>query len=530
MSPKSNTLAERAGGLVIAGFDGKTAQSAPLDVLSALAGVILYARNLESAAQAAALTEELQDAATAAGAPPLIVAIDEEGGTVSRLAGFGTTMPAAMCLGATFDPGVTRGVYRAIGEELAAIGVTLDFAPVADTNTNPDNPVIGVRSFGETNGVAQHVEAAIEGLHDAGVHATAKHFPGHGDATVDSHIGLPVIEHDLARLRDVELVPFRAAIEAGVDAIMTAHVALPLIDPSGTPATLSHAILTTLLRDELGFEGVVFTDCMQMQAIAGSCGPGEAAVAAIAAGADLVAFSSSMGAARAAVAALREAIASGRLDARSVERSLARVDALRTAAKPRNRALDIAAVGGEEHRGVALAAARKGVTLVRDPAGSLPLDLHAGQRIFLVQFAGAPGTPAESTGKQSTHFGKLLAAGPARVQEQLRSLDPAGHEYKQLLMAAGTADVLIAVTRRAWAHRLQAQAVEDLALAGKPVVVVAAREPYDANVAPSNAAVIATYGDDDASMEAAADVLLGKRAAEGHLPVSLGAPASSPAQ
>jgi beta-N-acetylhexosaminidase len=426
-----------------------------------------------------------------------------------------------MALGAAASVDVTRIAYRTIGEELSALGITLDFAPVADVNTNPQNPVIGVRSFGDDpRRVAEHVRAAIGGLHDAGVASAAKHFPGHGDASVDSHHELPAIERDASQLRGVEFVPFRAAIAAGVDAIMTGHLALPLVDPSGAPATMSRVLLTDLLRGELGFDGVICTDCMQMDAIASGARSGESAVAAVAAGADLVTFSSSVEAAREAVDALRAAVQDGRLDPGQIERSLARVTALRTRSVER-RGADIASVGGQSHRNTALDVARKAITIVRDPASSIPLSLHAGQKIFVVQFDGPSATPAESTGKQTTLFGKSLARSPARVQEQLRTLDPAGHEYKQLLMAAGSADVIIAVARRAWAHRLQALAIADLALTAKPLIVVAVREPYDAAAVPAEAAVIATYGDDDASMEAAADVLLGKHAATGRLPVVL---------
>jgi beta-N-acetylhexosaminidase len=524
----AKSIADRAGGLVLAGFEGQTPADAPVGLLQELAGVILFARNLRSAQQTAVLIAGLQDSATKAGSPPLIVAIDEEGGIVSRLSGIGTTMPSAMALGAAEDPELTHQAYRIVGDELAALGVTLNFAPVADVNTNRANPVIGVRSFGDDPArVGDRVRAAIRGLHDAGVGATAKHFPGHGDASVDSHAALPAIARDLAQLRAVEFPPFRAAMEAKVDAIMTAHVALPLIDPTGLPATLSKPLLTGVLREELGYDGVICTDCLQMAAVAGQYGAGNAAVMAVVAGADLVAFSSSADSVREAVDALRDAIASGRIDAAQVERSLERVGALRLAYR-RSAVSDAAAldgVGAEAHKEAALAVARKTVTIVRDPHSLVPLPIAARHKVFLVQFQGGLDTPA-STGKQSTIFGKMLARSPARVQEQIRSLDPAGHEYKQLLMAAGSADLIVAVTRRAWAHHLQAQAVVDLALAGKPLVVVASREPYDALAAPEGAAVVATYGDDDASMEAAADVLLGSHRAEGRLPVALTEPSS----
>ena len=517
-------LADRVAGLVLFGFQGTTAAEAPADLVREAAGVILFARNIVTAQQTADLIAGLR-AAAVPDAPPPLIAVDEEGGTVSRLAAIGTTIPSAMALGAAADDVVTRGAYEVIGEELAALGIGLDFAPVADVNDNPRNPVIGVRSFGDDPAaVARQVRAAVAGLHAAGAGATAKHFPGHGAASVDSHGALPVIANDAQRLREIDLVPFAAAVDAGVDAIMTAHVALPSIDPSGLPATLSRPIITGVLREEMHFDGIVVTDCMQMGAVA-DIGP-EAAVMAVAAGADLVCYSSSVEAARAAVATLRDALACGRLSADRIERSLARVGALR-AALGSARPAEPSSVGSDAHRTRSLDAARAAVTVVRDPQGVVPLKLQAGQKIFLVQFAGEPGTPAESAGRQSTCFGKALASGAARVQEQIRSLEPAGHEYKQLLMASASADVIVAVTRRAWSHPLQARAVADLALAGKPLAIVAAREPYDADVAPEDAAVIATYGDDPASMAAAAEVLLGTIQARGRLPVSLAGRSSS---
>ena len=525
----ARALADRAASLLLVGFEGTTASEIPLDLLCGLGGIALFARNIVDARQTRDLVDGVQEAAREAGRPPLIVAIDEEGGTVSRIRHIGTWMPSAMALGAGRDGKVARAVFRVIGEELAALGVTLDFAPVADANTNPRNPVIGVRSFGEPSLASTLVVAAIGGLHDSHVAATAKHFPGHGDASVDSHKDLPFIDVGLDRLRAVELVPFRAAIGAGVDAVMTAHVALRQVDPSEVPATISRAILTDLLRNELGYDGLICTDCMQMDAIAARYPAGEAAVLAIAAGADLVTYSSSITAAKEATAAIGDAIRSGRLETEQVERSLERIDALRTRSLVADKKPPLEALKSAEHRNVALDAARRAITLVRDTASILPLDLHEGDKVFVVEFAGAIGSPVEGAGKHQTALGALLdARSPARVQEQIRTLDPAGHEYKQLLMAAASATAIVAVTRRAWAHPLQAQAVSDLALAGKLLIVVAAREPYDASIAPPDAAVLAAYGDDPATLEAVAEVLLGARKPIGTLPISLDVTPTAP--
>lgn len=520
--------AERAAALLLAGFDGTDASDVELDFMKTLGGVVLFARNIVDAPQTAKLVAALQDAAKGAGRAPLVVAIDEEGGTVTRIGRIATRFPSAMALGATRDTGITRSVYAAIGEEIGALGFTLDFAPVADANTNPGNPVIGVRSFGDVETTVANVPAAIEGLHASGVAATAKHFPGHGDASVDSHRDLPVIDIDLDRLRAVELAPFRAAIAAGVDAVMTAHVAVPQLDGSGSPATVSAPALS-VLRDELGFDGVICTDALEMQAIAARYSSGEAAVRAIKAGADLVTFSSSLASAKEAVVAIVDALESGRLSVLQIERSLERIRRLRTRTRPVSDPSAAASVGGSCHRSVALEASKRAITLVRDPGSVVPLALKDDDRIFVVEFAGDAASPVETGGKHKTVLGALLdARTPARVQEQVRTLDPAGHEYKQLLMAAGSANAIVAVTRRAWSHPLQAQAVGDLALAGKPLVIVAAREPYDAGVAPPGATVIAAYGDDPCTMEAVADVLVGALAPAGRLPVTLRDPSAMP--
>ena len=242
-----------------------------------LGGVCLYARNITSPEQLATLCRQLH-----AENPGLIVSIDEEGGDVTRLeAATGSSYPGNLALGAAGDVDLTRSVARAIGLELARAGVDLDLAPDADVNSNPSNPVIGVRSFGsEPGAVAAQTAAWVEGLQSAGVAACVKHFPGHGDTSVDSHIALPVVGADP---RAGALQPFEAAIAAGVQAVMSAHIVAPSLDRA--PATVSRAIMTGLLRDELSFRGLAVTDGLEMKAIADIS---EGAVKALAAGCDLL--------------------------------------------------------------------------------------------------------------------------------------------------------------------------------------------------------------------------------------------------
>ena len=282
-----------------------------------LGGITLFAYNVGDPAQLAALTARLREAGD------VLVAIDEEGGDVTRLeADRGSSYPGNLALGAVDDVELTEEVAAAIAGELARAGINLNFAPVADTNTNPDNPVIGVRSFGaDPELVARHVAAFVRGTQRQGVAACAKHFPGHGDTAVDSHVDLPVVGGDVA----TALLPFRAAIAEGVQAVMTAHLLVPELDE--LPATLSRRIVTGLLREELGFEGLVVTDALEMRAISGGVGVEEAAVLALAAGVDALCVGHDLHeeTVDALVDAISEAVRSGRLPLERLEEAAARV-------------------------------------------------------------------------------------------------------------------------------------------------------------------------------------------------------------
>ncbi len=254
------------GQLLFAGFSGTEVPGDLARLIEAgrVGGVVLFSRNLAEPAQVRRLLEQLH--ALAPGDAPLLVTIDQEGGRVQRLRDPWTVWPAMRRVGEHGDLGDTRAVGRALGTELLSLGIGLDFAPVMDVDSNPDNPVIGDRSFSSrSRRVAEHGVAFIEGLQEAGVAACAKHFPGHGDTSSDSHFELPRLEHDLDRLREVELPPFAAAIAAGVASIMTAHVSFPRLDRK-RPATLSPDIMQ-LLRGELGYDGFVFTDDLEMNAV-----------------------------------------------------------------------------------------------------------------------------------------------------------------------------------------------------------------------------------------------------------------------
>jgi beta-N-acetylhexosaminidase len=291
-----------------------------------LGGVCVFGENIRSREQLRALTDAIR-----AANPDALIAIDEEGGDVTRLYyDEGSPFPGNAVLGLLDDEARTEAVAREVGLELRRVGCTLDFAPVVDVNSNPDNPVIGVRSFGaDASDVARHSAAWVRGLQSVGVAASAKHFPGHGDTAEDSHLSLPVVDRSVAELTERELVPFAAAIAAGVRTIMTSHILLPQVDPTN-PATLSAAVLGGLLRRDLGFEGLIVTDALDMVGASGTGGIPDAAVRALAAGCDLLCIGTDNTASQLAeiVEAVERAVAAGLLDEARLADAAGRVVAL----------------------------------------------------------------------------------------------------------------------------------------------------------------------------------------------------------
>jgi beta-N-acetylhexosaminidase len=319
----SRDLRRHAGQLAIAGFAGHTIPG-DLKLLARefdLGGIILFARNVAEPDQVADLAREAQELA---GEIPLWVSVDQEGGRVARLKRPFTEWPPMMTLGRSDDERLAERFAQALAEELRAVGITMDYTPVLDVHTNPKNPVIGDRALGErAEAVARFGRVIIRTLQAAGIAACGKHFPGHGDTSTDSHHELPLIEHPPERLEAVELVPFRAAIEARVAAIMTAHILIPALDEE-RPATLSPAIIGGLLREKLGFEGVIVSDDLDMKAIAGRYGMAEATVGAVAAGCDVVLMcGTSQDQQAGALEAVIRAVEKGELPAKRVEDALA---------------------------------------------------------------------------------------------------------------------------------------------------------------------------------------------------------------
>lgn len=321
------TAVRRAGDRVAIGFEGYAASGDVRTLLRefGVGTVILFARNVDGPEQVADLVRELQSVARDAGRDrPLLIAVDQEGGRVARLREPWTVWPAARALGRLADEDAARQVGSAMARELRACGISVDLAPVVDVDTNPQNPVIGDRSFGAAPDLVGRLGAAFAaGLQSEGVMACAKHFPGHGDTAVDSHLELPAVDHPRSRLEDVELVPFRQVIAGGVAMVMSAHLLVRELDDR-LPATLSPRIVTDLLRGELGFDGLVLSDDLDMKAVARHWRPSQAAVLAARAGCDLLCFCRDHEAQVEGIEALVRAQEAGELACQEIEASEAR--------------------------------------------------------------------------------------------------------------------------------------------------------------------------------------------------------------
>jgi beta-N-acetylhexosaminidase len=527
------TLEQALGQRFLLSFDGR--REPPPDVLDALrrqqvGGIVLFRfRNMGTLEELRGLTAALQRAAADTRQPPLLIAADQEGGQLMAV-GDATPFPGNLALGAARSETLARRVGCALGRELAALGINVDFAPVADVNNNPGNPVVGTRSFGEDPRlVARLVAALVRGIQSAGVAATAKHFPGHGDTGTDSHHGAPVLEVPAERFRRVELPPFRAAVRSGVRLVMTAHIVVPALNGGGdTPATLSAPILRGLLRRRLGFRGVVVSDALDMGAI--DQGPGLAmdCAAALSAGVDLLLLNHAPAIRDQVCAALAHAARRGLLAPTDVRTAAARVLALKRWLAGREQP-PLAAVRCREHVALAREVARRSMTLVRDAAGLLPLRLPATARVAVIVPRPEDLTPADT----SSTVVPALAAAVRRhhpiVEEHVVPMNPSDAEVRALREQVAGLDLAIVGTINADRHPGQAALVTSLVSAGTPTVAVALRMPYDLGAYPSAPTYACAYSILSPSMEAMADALWGLAPFPGRLPVSLPRGLGSPA-
>ena len=529
-STSGMSLAQQIGQLFVVGFQGTTPSPEIVELIQkhAVGNVILFSRNAQNAQQVFELTQSLQALARAAGHRfPLLISIDQENGMVQRLGQDATGFPGNMALGAIGSEQMTFDIAQATGRELKALGITMNLAPVADVNNNPANPVIGIRSFGEDpQQVAHLVAAAVGGYRAAGVIATLKHFPGHGDTATDSHLALPVVPHSRARLEQIELVPFKQGIAAGAESIMSAHVALPAITgDEALPATISPVVLRGLLREELGFGGVVISDCLEMQAISEGVGIGPGAVMTLKAGADLVLISHRYERQRAGLAAVQAAVQDGSLSQDELHQAIERVLQLKQRALSWDRLptqADLAVVGSTAHQQLQDRAYALTTTLVRNEAGLVPLLLQPDARLLVVsQRQEKAVTQAEDKNYPDGFLAERIRQRGCHVEEVNLPAQPGEDDYQKTLQAAYAADVTLLLTMRALGNRHQTAMMQRLVDSGRPLVGIAVHTPYDLLACPQLQTYLTTYEYTRPALTAAIRVLFGEIQAKGHLPITL---------
>ncbi|MFI6486539.1 glycoside hydrolase family 3 protein [Streptomyces sp. NPDC050564] len=451
---------------------------------------------------------------------PVLISTDQEHGIVARVGKPATLFPGAMALGAGGSRTDARTVGRIGGAELHALGIRQDYSPVADVNVNPANPVIGVRSFGAApDAVADLVAAEVKGYQASGVAATAKHFPGHGDTAVDSHFGFPVITHSRELWSTLDAVPFRAAIRAGIDSIMTAHIMVPALDPSGDPATLSHPILTGILREELGYDGVVVTDSLGMEGVRQKYGDDRVPVLALKAGVDQLLNPPSLDVAWNAVL---NAVRGGELTEARLEESILRVLRLKaklgllTSPYVTDGGVD-RTVGTPAHLGAADRIAERTTTVLVNKEGLLPLSRRRTPRVLVV--GADPASPSLSDGPPTTVLAGALTELGFTATALSTGTAPSTATIARAVAAAKDADAVVVGTYNVTATGSQKTLVEQLVATGVPVVAIAIRNPYDVAQLPSVGACVATYSWTDVELRAAVRVIAGRIDPRGTLPV-----------
>jgi beta-N-acetylhexosaminidase len=489
-------------------FHGMTA---PAEILDAVrrgdipAFCLFKYSNVESPAQLRELCLSLRKAAEEGGLPPPIIGVDQEGGQLIAISAGATELPGNMALGATRDTQLAEQSGRVLARELLAMGINMNFAPSLDVNINPENPVIGVRSFGDDpNLVAEMGAAQIRGMQAEGLMATAKHFPGHGDVAIDPHDTAPVITHTMERVDAVELLPFRVALTAGVAAVMTAHIQFNALDTT-QPATLSTAILGGLLRGEMGYEGLIITDAMDMQAVA-QFGALTSVTAALQAGADLIMLGH-----------LTDQLILNQQTRDAVQaEALARIQAVREASTRTLPSLDV--VGCEEHQRIAQTIADRSITLVK---GQENLPLRAGGQIVVVNPEPADLTPADTSSAVQINLADAIRKRHTDVLalEMPRAASP--NVINDLVEQCAKASKIIVGTIDAYRDSAQQNFIKALQARGHQPIVVAMRTPYDLMSFPEVTTYLCTYSIRSVSMEAVARVLFGEIKATGQLPCKI---------
>ena len=522
-------LKQKIGQMLIVGFKGKTASAEIKKLIREyhIGGVILFSRNIGTPNEILQLTTDLQLEAKNAGYErPLFICIDQENGAVRRLGDGTTIVPGAMLLGATHKPELAYEAGKITGSELKALGINWNLAPVVDVNNNPLNPVIVVRSFGENpHHVSQFALEMIKGMQEVGVITTLKHFPGHGDTEVDSHLDLPIITHDINRLHEVELVPFKTCIANGADTVMTAHVYFPAIEQEfNRPATLSKKVISGLLRDELGFDGVVTTDCMEMDAIAKRIGTEKGGVEAVKAGVDLVMVSHLYDRQINTIEAIYNAVKDGELSEERIDESLTRINRLKDQyinwSQIEEKPKVSQDVGSKEHQYISEKIYEKGITIAENDH-IFPIKLSEEDRLLVVYPRNDYATLVEDQRYATMTLGKEIQKLHTNTDVIQLETPIKDKDIKEVLSKANEYKYIIVGTLNAFSDQQQQKLVRELIKTNIPIVAIATRSPYDLNYFFGLKGAICTYEFSKPALRMAAHALFGKVNVKGKLPVTL---------
>jgi beta-N-acetylhexosaminidase len=524
------TLEELIGQMLMVGFWGTTPSPEIIDLIQHfhVGNIILFSRNIHDSLQILELTQRLQEIAKEAGQRhPLLIAIDQENGIVQRLGDIATIFPGNMALGAIGSVDIAYKVAEATGNELMGLGINMNLAPVVDVNNNPANPVIGARSFGEDPSlVARLGSAMVKGYKAAGILSCLKHFPGHGDTTVDSHLSLPVIPYALQRLEALELIPFRSGIEAGAESVMIAHIAFPTLTEQNTlPATLSSSIVQGLLREQLDFKGVILSDCMEMRAISDTFGTERAVVMALQAGVDLVLVSHEYKRQRASIEAIQAAIQLHELNAKAVRQAAERVMKLKAHYLSWNdlpgTTTPPAIIGCEKHIQIQSLAFELSTTLVRNGEALVPLKLNSDKSILVLSPQRNTMTIVEDRFYSDDLLVDILRQYHSQVELKSVPPDQLDDDCNMLLQTTRESDIFVLVTVNADRDVQQAELVRCIISSGRHIIVIAVHNPYDLQAFPQLRTYLVTYEYTRPALVAAVRVLFGEIQAQGKLPVRI---------
>src|SRR5690625_914125 len=432
-----------------------------------------------------------------------------------------------MALGATDNPNLAHDVYYATGEELKALGINWNLAPALDVNNNPDNPVIGVRSFGESpNKVAEFGRAAMQGMQEAGVIPTIKHFPGHADTNVDSHLNLPTIAHALDRLEQVEIKPFKACIDTGADVVMAAHIHFPAIEPEkNKPATLSKNVLTHLLREKLGFTGVVTTDCMEMDAIANTIGTEQGVVEAFKAGSDFLMVSHTRERQIGAMKAMKAAVEQGDISEESINQSVQRISKLLNryvsweSVLGKDKDTELRKVGSSKHQEFARKVYEQSVTVVRNN-NVLPIQTDEETKILVIEPAGLLQTRAEDA-RQNKGLGEAVKECASSPEIEVIDQHISASDLDRLINKASHYDYVILGTSGITSENPHRELVSAIQAKDVTVLGIGMRNPYDVSHLQGVDAFLNTYEPSYPALQTAIHAIFGKVKVNGKLPVTI---------